>query len=143
MKVPCYKECPHCGSRVQEEGYEKHLKSQHSQDAEQRKAQAVQVRRTKKADSADLREEKGREDNMENANWLGVPCPCGGETENCCMCDGYGRIRGRDDPVRLASASPAAPGGLAGFAADPRGGSYGVRENGRFGAGPEYDNFDD
>lgn len=101
------------------------------------------MRRTKKADSADLGEEKGKGDKREDAKWLGVPCPCGGETENCYMCDGFGRIRGRSDPVRLVNAGPAAARELAGFAADPRGGDYGVRENGRFGAGPEYDNFDD
>lgn len=79
-----------------------------------------------------------------------VSCSCGGENERCFKCDGtgieekkvaraeagrYQEGLGRTHEAAL-SARPA------GFASDFRGGAYGIREYGRFGSGPDFDDFD-
>jgi hypothetical protein len=86
-------------------------------------------------------------------NYVSSACSCGGENPNCFRCDGTGfyvlerignevsaavsgkrkagKSRGRTLPTETS------------FSNDTRGGSYAIRENGRFGSGPVHDDYDD
>lgn len=76
-----------------------------------------------------------------------LPCTCGGENDRCYKCDGTGImekvVSWRDkhlyEPGGRLYPGPANTVLPRGFASDGRGDAYGIRENGRFGSGPDYD----
>jgi hypothetical protein len=80
-------------------------------------------------------------------------CTCGGENPNCFKCDGTGyslieRI-GNEVPLRInkknkRTKSIKRPVPIeASFSNDSRGGTYAIREQGRFLSNPEHDDYGD
>ena len=77
-------------------------------------------------------------------------CSCGGENEKCFRCDGTGYYTKQVVPpsanspssmhsnLRLKNQASAE----SSFSNDARGGDYGIRERGRFGSNPLYDDHD-
>lgn len=80
-----------------------------------------------------------------------APCSCGGENENCYKCFGTGTYQKTVVEPRsyeqFAKIKPDSPrvnrSWLGGFAADSRGGSYSIREGGRFDSSPNEDDYGD
>lgn len=75
---------------------------------------------------------------------VSADCSCGGEFENCFRCSGtgvYDKIVAVDEDTSRKTISSTDT--IAGFASDQRGGSFGIREKGRFGSNAEFDDFSD
>jgi hypothetical protein len=73
-------------------------------------------------------------------------CSCGGENERCYRCDGRGYYEvspqeAARNTAQAAVGAATAGGSIASFSSDPRGGAYGIRENGRFASTPDSDDY--
>lgn len=77
-------------------------------------------------------------------------CSCGGENENCFRCDGTGFYAKQVVPTSANSPSSVhgnlrlknQPPTESSFSNDARGGDYGIRERGRYGSNPLYDDHE-
>ncbi len=88
-----------------------------------------------------------------NISYVVSECTCGGENPNCFKCDGTGfclverignevtlpikKKKNRTKSVKTPALSEAS------FSSDSRGGSYSIREQGRFTSNPEHDDYGD
>ena len=73
-----------------------------------------------------------------------VDCSCGGTNENCFRCAGIGYYAAPMGKVNtLLGLKKASPVQLGSYASDSRGGTYSIRENGRFSSLSSFDSFDD
>jgi len=73
-------------------------------------------------------------------------CTCGGENERCYCCDGRGYYEVSPQRAARSAVPPRASaitsgGSSANFSSDSRGGTYGIRELGRFASAPESDDY--
>lgn len=77
-------------------------------------------------------------------------CSCGGENEKCFRCDGTGYYTKQVVPPSANSPSSAhsnlriknQPPTESSFSNDSRGGDYGIRERGKYGSNPLYDDHE-
>lgn len=77
-------------------------------------------------------------------------CSCGGENEKCFRCDGTGYYTKKVVPTSANSSSSLhsnlrlknQASAESSFSNDARGGDYGIRERGRYGSNPLYDDHD-
>ncbi|MGJ7553316.1 hypothetical protein ACSFBI_04935 [Variovorax sp. RB3P1] len=77
-------------------------------------------------------------------------CSCGGENEKCFRCDGTGFYTKQVVPTSANSPSSVhsnlrlknQPPTESSFSNDARGGDYGIRERGRYGSNPLYDDHE-
>ena len=86
-------------------------------------------------------------------NYVSSACSCGGENPNCFRCDGTGYyvMERVGNEVAVAVSGKRKAGKSRGrtlptetsFSNDTRGGSYSIRESGRFVSNPVHDDYDD
>ena len=72
-----------------------------------------------------------------------IDCSCGGNNENCCRCFGSGYYPATAVKEKKGTMEKPISTALGGFASDPRGDIYSIRENGRFSSLCSFDSFDD